>query len=360
MRLLSPAAMKATPARVWRWTRSQPLVPTGRIPRLVCATILALVSVGAGTAATVETITAVPSGAAYRVYGSTVTIPQLDDRVRLLGALYGVQAPTDPAELDRFHRDTAKAVAVSDVLDRATADHGIVIADKAANDELTRMIETSFPEGRDAFVEQLGQTGLSEPAVLDEIKRQLANAQLYDTITKDVPLPTDNEVTAAYNDRRAEMATPEKRHLRNIVVESEADAKAIRAKLDQGADFADVARSSSLDKSTKDQGGELGTVTRDQLEKGYGDAAFGVPASGVFGPVQTQYGWNIGQALEVAPSTPLSLDQVRDPLRSRLADERKSKVWNDWLNERIADADVRYADDYRPADPDSAPAGETR
>ncbi|MDX6361698.1 MAG: foldase protein PrsA [Streptomyces sp.] len=354
MRLALLTTLPTALTRLLVRARREPVVPGGRKTRIAGAALLAVVAVGSGTAVTLEQINGVPEGAAFRVAGTAVTTEQFDERVRLLGALYGVQPPTDPGKLDQFRRDTAKAVAVSDVLDRVSADEGIVIADKAANDELTRVLQTSYPKGRDDFTEKLGQLGLSEQIVLDEVKRQMANSQLYDKTTKDVPLATDDDVIAAFNDRRDQMATPEKRHLRNIVVGSEDDAKKVRAQLEGGADFVTVARASSLDKSTKDQGGELGTVTRDQLERGYGDAAFGAPANGLFGPVQTQFGWNVGQVLAVTASTPLPLDQVRDPLRTRLTDERKSQVWNDWLAKRIADAHVRYADAYRPADPDDS------
>lgn len=339
------------PAAVLGWVRRQPLVPRGRRATVAVTLLLALIAAGAGTAVTMDRINGVPAGAAFRVGDTVVTITALDERVRLLGALYGVQAPTDPAQLDRFRRDSAKAIAVSDVLDNAAVAQGVVIADKAASDELTRLIQTSFPQGRNSFIAQLGTVGLSEQNVLDEVKRQLANAQLYDKITAGVPLPTDDEVAAAYTARKVQMVTPEKRHLLNIVVGSQAAAAQVRSQLDAGADFAAVAAASSQDQSTKNQGGDLGTVTRDQLEQAYGNAAYSAPVNTLFGPVQTQYGWNVGKVLQITPSTPLTLDQVRDALRSQLSDERKTSVWNTWLAEQIKAADVRYADAYRPADP---------
>lgn len=355
--LLGPVAQAAR--RLVGRARKRPVRPQGQRARAAGAVVLAALAVGSGTGAALDHAWRVPDGAAYRLADRVVTVAELDGRVRLLGVLYGVQAPSDPAELDRFRRDTARALAVSDVLDRAAAEEGVVIADKAASDELTRLLETAYPQGRADFLAQLGAFGITEAAVLDEVGRQLATGRLYDSVTAEVPVPTDDEVAGAFTERRAEMVTPERRGLRNIVVDSEAAARAIRARLDAGEDFAAVAREVSLDASTRDQGGDLGTVIREQLEVDYGAAAFGAAANGLFGPVQTRYGWNVGQALEITPSTPLALEQVRDPLRTRLLEERRSVVWNDWLAGRIADADVRYADDYRPADPDApaSPAG---
>jgi len=337
------------------WVRRQPLVPAGRPARVVAVALLALLMVGSTTAVTLDRMLSVPEGSAFRVGGTLVSEQQLGQRVKLLGALYGVTPPKDPAAMDRFRRDTAKAVAVSGVLDDAAAAKGIVIADKTANDQLTNVVERSFPQGRDTFVQRLAGIGITERDVVDEIKRQLADSELFKQVTAGVPTPTDQDVAQVYQQRHAQMAIPEKRHVRNIVVEQQDQANQIRSQLGSGADFAALAAQSSMDDSTKAKGGDLGQITRDQLEQAYGGAAFGAAPNTVFGPVHTQYGWNVGQVLEVTPAVPLTLDQVRDQLRAQLLDERTQQVWNDWLGGQLRSAGVRYADTYRPADP-NAPA----
>jgi peptidyl-prolyl cis-trans isomerase C len=337
-----------------RWGRRQPIAPIGLRARLGSVVLLALLVAGSAAALTLDHLAAVPAGSAFLVRGQVVSEQQLADRVKLLGALYGVQPPTDPVGSDRFRRDSAKAVAVSDVLDQAARSRGIVIADKTANDQLTHLIETTFPEGRDAFLQKLAGIGVTQAAMLDEVKRQLADTQLYAQVTKEVPAPSDQDVAQTYEQRRSELAIPEKRHLRNIVVATLDQANQVYAQLARGADFTTVANQSSRDDSTKTKGGDLGTVTRDQLEKLYGDAAFAAAPNSVFGPVQTRYGWNVGQVLEVTPVVPLTLDQAREQLRERLHNERRQDVWNSWLSDQLRSVHVRYADAYRPADPDAA------
>lgn len=339
-----------------RWLRLRPLV----VPRpgktwYLSVVALALLAVGAGGQIAVAEITALPADAAFRIHGTVTTEQQLADRVRALEALYGVQRPDDPAAIDRFNRDSAKAVAVSEVLDSAAQGEGIVIPDKAAQDQLDKLITDTYPAGRADFITRLGQLGLSEPDVLAEIRRQLTNSRLFDQVTHDVPAVTDADVAQAYDARRSEMVDPEKRHVRNIVVASEAEARQAMDRLKAGEDFAAVARSVSLDGSTKDNSGDLGTAVRTQLDPAYGDAAFRAAPNSVFGPVQTQNGWNVGQVLEVTPAVPLSLDQERDPLRQKLDGERKLARWNSWVGDRIREAQVEYAAKYRPADPDAPP-----
>jgi peptidyl-prolyl cis-trans isomerase C len=340
-----------SPKNAVAWGRGHPLAPAGRRGRAVGMVLLGLLAIGSGTAVTVDRIQALPAGAVFRVGDTTVTEQQLDDRVKLLRAMYLVRQPTDPAGLDNFRRDSAKAMAVSQVLDDAEKARNIVIADKTANDELTNLLEKQYPRGRDAFMAQMAAVGVPEREIVGEVRRQLANNQLFDQVTKDVPAPTDQDVAQVYQQRHAEMATPEKRHLRNMVFSSEDRAKQARAQLDGGADFATLARQASVDGSTKDSGGDLGTVTRDRLEPAYGAAAFAAAPNALFGPVRTPEGWNVGQVLAVTPAVPLSLDQIKPQLQAWLLRQHKIAEFNRWLGDQVRDAHVRYADAYRPADP---------
>lgn len=339
------------------WVRGHPVAPAGRRGQAVGMVLLGLLAAGSGTAVTVDRIQALPAGAVFRVGDTTVTEQQLDQRVKLLRAMYLVRQPTDPDGLDNFRRDSAKAMAVSQVLEDAERSRNIVIADKTANDELTNLLEKQYPQGRDEFMARMAAVGVPEQEIVGEVRRQLANNQLFDEVTKDVPAPTDQDVAQAYQQRRAEMVIPEKRHLRNMVLPSEDQAKQARAQLDGGADFATLARQESEDGSTKDSGGDLGTVIRDRLEPAYGDAAYAAAPNALFGPVQTPQGWNVGQVLGVTPAVPLSLDQIKPRLQAWLLRRHKTAEFNRWLGDQIKAAHVRYADAYRPADPDAAPPG---
>ncbi len=298
-----------------------------------------------------------PAGAAFRIGGAVTSVAELDRREHLLEALYGVSRPTDRTAADQYDRQVAKAIAVSDILQDAAAKRGIVIADKAAGDQLDKVIQQSDPSGREDFVQKLGALGLSENDVLTEIKRQLSNAQLFDQVTKPAKQVTDQDVTAYYNAHKGQIATPEQRHLANIVVSTQAEASRILTEAKSGTDFATLAQRNSLDQSTTGNGGDLGILTADKLDAGYAKAAFAAPVKGFFGPVQTQYGWNVGEVIAVQAGQPLTLGQARSALKTQLQDAADLDVWKSWLTGQITAAHVLYAPAYRPAHPDEAPAG---
>lgn len=328
---------------------------TGYRAGVVVAMLLAVVG-GSGAKTVMHAAEALPEDAAFRAHGVVVTKQQLQQRVSLMEFLYGLQRPPDPAGVDKFNRSVSKALVVSDVVDRAAAEHGIVIADKAASDELDKMIKDNGGGDRRAFVQELGARGISEQNVIDEIKRQQASARLFGKVTESVKPATDGDAQRFFDQNRAQMVTPEQRGIANIVVPDQNQAEQVAQQAKAGSDFGALARQSSIDGSTKDKGGSLGVVQADQLDPGYTKVAFTGPANSVFGPVQTQQGWNVGKVGEVHPSKPVSFDQVRDAIKGKLDNDAKLGVWDGFLTQRIEAADVTYAPEYQPADPNASPA----
>jgi peptidyl-prolyl cis-trans isomerase C len=333
-----------------------------RTRRAIVATVVAALLCAGGVATgTVLLLRSdgLPKGVAFQVAGHNVTESQLEDEVQTLHALYGIAAPKSAKAMDAFRRSAAKAYAVSLILDRAASGRHIVIADKQAQDVLTRYLAQQFGNSSDAmtkFDTALGRVGTSEQAVLTEIKRQLAISQLFNQVTAGVTV-TDTQVAAEFAKDKASLATPEKRDIRNIVVATKAAAVAVLTKLRHGAPFDQLAAHYSLDASTKSSAGDLGTVGAADLDSGYAKVAFAAAPHAPFGPIQTRYGWNVGEVASIVPSVPAVYPKVKGSLRQQMVLAHRLTMWRSWLGQQIRAADVRYAAEYQPADPDSAPRG---
>ncbi|MBA0127205.1 peptidyl-prolyl cis-trans isomerase [Haloechinothrix sp. YIM 98757] len=327
--------------------------------RAIAATAVAIVVAGGATPFAIDRLTGLPDDAALRIGDVVVTESEFDERVDVLEALYGIRRPADGDEqAETFRRDSAKAMAVGMILENAARERGIEVSDKTARDHLDDMIEKRMGEGgRAAFIDLLGNAGASEEDVLDEIKRQETTSRLMDEVTADADEITEDDVRTAFAERQDEMVAPEQRRLRNIVVASESEARELLDRLADGADFATLARRHSLDASTREQDGDLGLVRERQLDERYGEAAFSAAEGDTFGPVETEHGWNVGYVVEVVDERELTFEEAREELRRTLESERDLEIWRDWLGERIREADVEYADAYRPAEPDAPPTG---
>ncbi|HEY4170589.1 MAG TPA: peptidylprolyl isomerase, partial [Reyranella sp.] len=118
------------------------------------------------------------------------------------------------------------------------------------------------------------------------LRRAYTNQAVGSTITLD-------DIKAAYDKQVAAMPDQDEVEARHILVSTEDDAKAIKAQLDGGADFATLAKAKSIEPGAKDSGGELGYFTQDKMVKPFADAAFAMKVGEVSQPIQTQFGWHI-------------------------------------------------------------------
>ena len=83
----------------------------------------------------------------------------------------------------------------------------------------------------------------------------------------------------------------------HILVQTEAKANALKNMLNEGEDFAYLARQYSLCPS-RSIGGDLGYFKRGQMVKEFENAAFSLPVGEVSDPVQTQFGWHLIKVID--------------------------------------------------------------
>ena len=85
---------------------------------------------------------------------------------------------------------------------------------------------------------------------------------------------------------------PSGRYVSHILVDTEVEANAIKQALDQGGDFATIAKTNSKDASAKD-GGKLGCIDGQNFVEPFATVAKTQPIGVVSDPVQTQFGYHL-------------------------------------------------------------------
>ena len=79
---------------------------------------------------------------------------------------------------------------------------------------------------------------------------------------------------------------------RHILVATEAKCLELKAAIEAGADFAQLARDNSTCPSGR-QGGDLGSFGRGQMVREFDEVVFSAPIGVVQGPVKTQFGYHL-------------------------------------------------------------------
>jgi len=80
----------------------------------------------------------------------------------------------------------------------------------------------------------------------------------------------------------------------HILVETEQQAQSLMEQVQNGANFADLARQHSRCPSSR-AGGDLGQFGRGQMVPEFEQAAFDNPVGALVGPVRTQFGYHLVQ-----------------------------------------------------------------
>jgi peptidyl-prolyl cis-trans isomerase C len=102
-------------------------------------------------------------------------------------------------------------------------------------------------------------------------------------------------VQAAYEEAKAQPGfAHEEVHARHILLDSDADARAVIDELAKGSDFGELAKSRSKDPSAQQNGGDLGYFRREAMVPEFAEAAFAMEKGAVStAPVQSQFGWHV-------------------------------------------------------------------
>ena len=79
---------------------------------------------------------------------------------------------------------------------------------------------------------------------------------------------------------------------RHILVATEADCLTLKKQIEEGGDFAELAKVHSKCPSGAD-GGNLGSFGRGQMVREFDEVVFSAPVGEVQGPVKTQFGYHL-------------------------------------------------------------------
>jgi len=146
-------------------------------------------------------------------------------------------------------------------------------------------------------------TGISEETLRSVYAARLLRDKLVDEIAKDTP-HTEEQVWA-----------------RHILVETETEARVAYNLLNNGADFAQMARQSSADTGSGAIGGDLGWFGRGAMVAEFEEAAFSQEIGVIGEPVQSQFGYHIIQVI----------DRQERPLDASGYQQKQETEFTEWL-----------------------------
>ena len=221
-----------------------------------------------------------------------------------------------------------------------------MVFEKVLNDKY-KVDEKEIDEEIDALKEEYG-----EQFELFLMQNQLADEKdLRDTLhfnklltiaaTEDVEISED-EVKEYYDSQKPA------REVRHILLspEDEEKAKEAKKKLDEGADFAEIAKEYSIDTVANEDGGSIGLITEDQtnIDADFRAAAFDLELNKISNPIQTSFGWHIIEVTKIEEKE--KFEDVKDKLETELKEQSISNEAVQSTLQKIAtEANIKVEDE---------------
>jgi peptidyl-prolyl cis-trans isomerase C len=218
-------------------------------------------------------------------------LAKMGDRVITVGDIEDELAKIPPQFLSHFNDPVRKQQYIQSIVDR------MVFAEEAK--------AKGFMERKDVKEK------------IDSYVERILYSEYLKTLTDGLTV-TDEEVAKYFETNKASFMAPERIKAKHILVKTEEEAVNIKTELDKGADWDELAKKYSTDKSNASRGGDLGYFSRGRMVKEFDEVAFNLEVGKIGGPVKTQFGYHLIKVEDKKPAEQQTLEQVDKQVRTKL------------------------------------------
>ena len=240
---------------------------------------------------------------------SSMTAPS---KGRVLARFDGAQV-TDQDFLNKVH-------ALPAALQKVAMEHKVELIQDMASEYF--LIKEAERQGLDKDPEV--------EAVIRAAQKKIVIAKLIDKEVDKKLSITPEDVSQYYQFHKEEFMTPLLMRASHILVKTEEEAREIKAELDNGKNFEDLARQRSIDASAA-QGGDLGIFQKGRFVPEFEQQILGMKKGEIRGPVKTQFGYHILRLSERVESRLRDFQAVKNLAEEHLINERRSKAFKAYV-----------------------------
>lgn len=234
---------------------------------------------------------------AARVNGQGIPLAQYERQAQQ-SEIALVQQGVDPASAEgkealKGLRAQVLAQLIDDALvEQESQKQNINVSPNDINDRVQQVINDAG--SREKFDQYLKNNQLTVQDLCQQIRANLFGEAMMARVSQNLPT-------------RVEQV-----HVAHILFAKKEDADAAALQLNNGADFATLAKQVSQDEATRDNGGDIGWFPRDVMPPEFENAAFALQPGQVSGVVSTQLGLHIIKVLERDPQRALSPELIQN------------------------------------------------
>jgi peptidyl-prolyl cis-trans isomerase C len=288
--------------------------------------------------------------------GGEVTLGEVQQFAAQSGM--GELSPDDP-QYEAMIQQIMPTLVDFEIAKAYAEEQGITVSEGDVNNEIEtikdQISEQAQAQGMDvgrdeAFQQALQQAGLTEEELRAQLRDQLPVQKVQERVVGDAEA-SQEEVEKFYEENKAsQFTTPEQRCARHILFNKDQKAKAeeVKKQLQNGGDFAELAKEYSQDPGSAENGGDLGCLGQGETVPNFEDALFNAKEGEVVGPIETEFGYHVIQVTDIKQQSTQPLSEVEDQIREQLATDIQAQEFSSWIQKQREQRDVKYLPGYKP------------
>jgi peptidyl-prolyl cis-trans isomerase C len=290
--------------------------------------------------------------------GGEVTLGEVQEFARLSGM--GELSPESP-QYEAIIAQIMPQLVEIEIAKAYAQEQGITVSEQEVNEEMEVLKDQvaqqaqAQAQGQDvdrdaAFEGALQQAGLTEEQLRQQIREQLPVQEVQERVAGTAG-PSQEEVERFYEENKAaQFTTPQTRCARHILFNKDQreQAEEVKGQLEDGGDFAQLAKEFSQDPGSAEQGGDLGCLGRGETVPDFEDAVFSAEQGEILGPVETEFGYHVIEVTDIREEATQPLSEVETQIRDQLTTEAQAEEFTAWLQRQKEQRNVKYLPGYKP------------
>ena len=189
----------------------------------------------------------------------------------------------------------------------------------------------------------------NDPAIKAQVNRYeenlIVSRYITDRISAAVNL-SDEDLRNYYQQHADQFSVSPKIEASVILLKTREAAERAHRKLQQGSDFAELAKEVSIDLPSAQKGGSLGVVEREEVFPEIWRALIRLQEGQISEIVQTKYGYNIVKLTKVvSPESVKPFNEVKDEIKRSLFPKKRETVYGEMAKRLKNGAEIMVFDD---------------
>ncbi len=144
---------------------------------------------------------------------------------------------------------------------------------------------------------------------------------------------SDEEARKAYSENKNSYEHSARALVSHLFFESKDEAEIAYQRLEEGANFSQLARNISADQQSAQNNGLLGYIEKGQVDDNFEEVAFSLNPGEYSRPVQTQFGYHIIRTEELVEAGITPFEEIKNSIKNQLGEQKRQQVLNEYVKE---------------------------